>query len=73
MIAHADEQPGMIYIKTIVSIDRLEEAERAIRKTVEEVVESITQEEFDQARNALVNSMVDNFESNKHMALPLFS
>jgi zinc protease len=69
VVAQADEQPGMVFIKTIVSKDRLAEAERMIKEVMLQTIDSLTQEEFEQARNALINSLVDNFESNKQMAV----
>ena len=33
LIAGADEQPGMFQVRTIVSVDRLAEAEKAIKET----------------------------------------
>ncbi len=68
LLHHADEQPGMIFIKTIVSLDRLEEAEQAILKTIDAATDQIEQHELEQARNGLINSMVDNFESNGSIA-----
>lgn len=67
-ISGADEQPGMIYVSTIVSLDRLQEAEDLIKKTIDTVVDSITQEELDEARNAIVNSLISYFESNGAIA-----
>ena len=68
LLANADEQPGIVFIKTIVSLDRLTEAERAIKNLLEHVIDDITQEEIDSARNAILNSMVDNFETDRSMA-----
>jgi len=68
LVAGADEQPGMVMVKTIVSLDRLEEAEKAIRNTMLTTVDTITQEEFEQAKQALINSLVNNFTASKRMA-----
>jgi zinc protease len=68
LVAGADEEPGMFLVKTIVSLDRLEEAKAAIKKTMTEVVESVTEEELDRAKDTIVNSIVNNFASNKRMA-----
>ncbi|MBN1549232.1 insulinase family protein [Candidatus Babeliales bacterium] len=68
LIYGADEQPGMAYVRTIVSLDRLQEAENVIRKTIETVADSMTQDEFKQAQNALANALVDNFASNSSIA-----
>lgn len=67
-VAGADEQPGLVYIKTIVSNDRLNEAENLIAKTIDESKDMITEHDLEHAKNALVNSMVDHFESNESIA-----
>lgn len=71
IIAGADEQPGLVFIKTIVSNDRLEQAEKLIAHTLDQAKDMITQEDLDHARNAIINSMVDNFESNDTTAQAL--
>lgn len=68
LLANADEQPGMVLIKTIVSLDRLKEAERVITNTIHTVTDTVTPEEFTEARLAVVNSLVNNFETNLSMA-----
>ena len=68
LIAGADEQPGMLLVQTIVSLDRLDEAEKAIRATIEKAADSITQEEFEEAKRAVINAQVDNFASNYNIA-----
>lgn len=67
LTARADDQQGMVFIKTTVSIDRLKEAEELIKEAINSAAQNITNEEFLQARNALINSLVDNFESNRQM------
>lgn len=68
LLARSDKQPGIAFVKTIVSLDRLAQAEELIKKTINEAGNYIEDEEFSQARNALVNSLVDNFETNRQMA-----
>lgn len=68
LIGGSDEQPGMVFIKTIVSLDRLEEAKRIISKTINEVVDTITQEELDDAKQVIINGQVEQFCSNGRMA-----
>lgn len=67
-LAGADEQPGMFQIKTIVSLDRLEEAEKAISKVILSAVENLTDQEFEEAKRAIVNATLDNFSSNTNIA-----
>ena len=68
MIAGADEQPGIVFIRTIVSNDRLQEAEKLIQEAIAHAMEAITIDDIEHARNALINSLVDNFEANDAMA-----
>lgn len=68
LLANIDEQPGMVLIKTIVSVDRLAEAEKAISKTIATAADTITPDEFSQARHAILNSLMNNFESNSKIA-----
>ncbi len=68
LISAANEQPGMVLIKTIVSLDRLAEAEKVISQTLQTVTDSITPEEFEEAKNAIINANVYNFESNASVA-----
>ena len=69
LLANADEQPGMVYIKTIVSADRLEEAEKRIMETIDTAAQTISDDEYEQSQNALMNSLIDNFDSNSRIAL----
>jgi zinc protease len=68
LIAGAGEQPGMVLVKTIVSLDRLAEAEEVIKHVIETTADTITQEELEDAKRAVTNSLVDCFASNASMA-----
>jgi zinc protease len=68
LIAQSNEQPGMILVKTLVSRDRLNEAEKAIQDTLAHVADHITEQELAEAKNAILNSLMLNFESNGSMA-----
>ncbi len=68
LIAGADEQPGMIMVQTIVSLDSLSKAEEVIKKTIEVSADTIEKEEFEEARRAIINAQVDNFSSNYNIA-----
>jgi zinc protease len=69
LISRVDEQKGMIIVKTIVSPDRLKEAEHAIEKVIDTAVDTVEVHEFEEAQRAVANSLVDNFGSNYHIAL----
>jgi zinc protease len=68
LLANADEQPGMMLVKTIVSLDRLKEAEKAIKNTIDTVADSLTPQELQEAKLAILNSLMYNFESNGSIA-----
>lgn len=64
----ATEEPGMVIVKTIVSLDRLKEAEEAILKTIDTAADIIEEYEFDEAKRAILNSLANTFESNASIA-----
>ncbi|MBP6869308.1 insulinase family protein [Candidatus Babeliales bacterium] len=64
----ANEQPGMIMIKTIVSNDRLAEAEKAILYELDHAIDTMTSEEFERAKKAIIHSFVLKFETNTSKA-----
>ena len=68
LIGGADEEPGIFQVRTIVSLDRLGEAEKAIKNTIDTVADTLTQEEFEEAKRAVVNTLVDNFATNSATA-----
>lgn len=68
LVAGANEQPGKFWVKTIVSLDRLAEAERVIKETLAKMVPTITEKELNEAKDAIANALVTNFTSNASMA-----
>lgn len=68
LIAQAGEQPGMAMVKTIVSLDRLKEAQDVIKNTLRTAVNTISKQELQEAKNAIVNAAMLNFESNQGIA-----
>jgi len=68
LLMHTDDQPGMSFVRTIVSQDRLHEAELQIAETINTASQTITDDEYEQSLNALSNSLIDNFESNRRIA-----
>ena len=68
LLAYSAQQQGMVFIKTIVSCDTVNEAERIISESIDHAADTITDEEFTQARNAIISSLIDNFESNRQTA-----
>jgi zinc protease len=68
LLEHCDEQPGTIFIKTLVSIDRLAEAREALMNTIKHAADTIEDHELAQAKDAIIHSLVDNFSANRKMA-----
>lgn len=68
LLANADTQRGMALIKTIVSLDRLEQARKEIKHTINESVNTLTDDEVIQAQQAVINTLVDNFDNNRQIA-----
>lgn len=64
----AAEQPGMFYVKTIVSPDDLEEATRTIKETIDTVADSITDEEVEEAKRAILYSQVEMYNTSRAIA-----
>jgi len=69
LLHNAREAQGMVLIKTIVSADKAEQAQNLILKTIENFGNcGITDEEFSMAKNLLLVSSADLFDSNTQMA-----
>ncbi len=68
LIHNVSKQPGMLFIRTIVSNDRLKEAEQAIMNTIAEAHTKLDDHELVEARDAIVQNMISNFESNAAIA-----
>jgi zinc protease len=60
----SNEQPGMVFIKTIVSLDRLKEAQQLLHDLIDTVADSIEEYELQEAKRAILNALVGNFETN---------
>lgn len=68
VVSHASKQPGMVLVRTIVSQDRLEEAEARIKNTIDTGTDNLTDIEINSAINAVASTMIDNFDSNQKIA-----
>jgi len=73
LVVGVDEQPGMFQVRTLVSVDRLAEAEKAIKSTIDTVTDTLTEEELAEAKRAVVTSLVDRFVSNNDIAATFLS
>lgn len=68
LVSGANHQPGMIYIRTIVSHDRVLEAEKAIAQVLDTAIDDIPEDELQEAKNALINSFDALYDSNDSKA-----
>jgi len=68
LLARSGRQPGLVFVKTIVSLDRLGEAEKAIGDVIKESADTLQEDELQQAKQGLAHAMVDNFESYRQIA-----
>jgi len=68
LVMGATKQPGIMVVKTIVSPDKLSQSETLIEDAIKTGVDSFGQQEFVDARNALVNGIKDGFESGEQTA-----
>jgi zinc protease len=68
LVAKVTQEPGMIVVKTLISNDRLAEAEKALEQLIDKGAKTLTQEELVDAKNGIINSLVDYFASNMQIA-----
>ena len=68
LLAGAAQQPGLLFVKTLVSNDRLSEAEQQIKAVIDQGARGLTQEEHEEAQRSVINSLVDNFSNNSQIA-----
>lgn len=68
LISNADLEPGLILIKTVVSNDNLKVAENAIEELINNAIDRVTSNELYEAKNAIINSLVDLFSTNYRIA-----
>lgn len=68
LLLSATEQPGMMYIRTIVSNDKLEQAQQAILQVLDEAIDTITEEDLQTAKRAVLSSVDARYELNSDKA-----
>jgi zinc protease len=69
LVYGAGRAPGMVFLKTIVSLDKVSQAEKLIRKTVKDLQDNgISNVELVLAVRALMTASVRVFESNARIA-----
>lgn len=68
LLAHADEQPGMMYIKTLVNADKVTHAQEAIGEVLATCIDRFTTQDLQTAYRALANTIVDSYETTAALA-----
>jgi zinc protease len=68
LLAGVSKDAGMILVKALCSNENLGQAQDLIEATIKDGAAGLTEEELEQAQKAIINSLVDNFDSNKQMA-----
>jgi len=71
IVAGVGKQPGIAYFKTIVSPDRLQEAERSIKELIDKGASDMTDIELEEAKRATHATLVDAFATNRQTAASL--
>ncbi len=61
-------QPGMVFVYTLVSLDNLKAAEDAILGMMRTVADTITLEELEEAKRALLTNLVNRFDTSANIA-----
>lgn len=68
VVASSGKQPGMVLVRTIVSKDRLQEAQMRIKQAIDTGADGLSFDEIKSAINAISSTMIDNFDSNQKIA-----
>jgi zinc protease len=69
LVYGAREEPGLMYIKTLVTPDKVKKAKKLIIDALEKIKnQGLTQEEFLLAKNLFISSSIELFESNSNIA-----
>ena len=68
LIYQAEEDKGLIFIRTLISLDKLEEASQLIKKTIVESIDKFGEYELQEAKNVLSNTLMNIFETPAQMA-----
>lgn len=64
----SSELPGMIYLKTMVSHENCDEAQTLIQETISSATQLISRQKLQEAKNNVINQIINDFESNYEIA-----
>lgn len=65
VILGSSHQPGIVFAQTVVSLSNLKQAEKLIRDAFDTALDSMTEADLQIAKNGIINTMIDHFETNK--------
>ncbi|MEX0939791.1 MAG: pitrilysin family protein [Candidatus Babeliales bacterium] len=68
LLAYADNQQGLTYINTIVSNNRINETKQLIENIINNVADSITEQEVEDAKRMILYSIDDLYAKNRSIA-----
>jgi zinc protease len=68
LTAGSGRQPGMVTLETIVSKDRMAEAESLLNSLIDTVVDSVKEEELEEAKQVVLNSVIDAYSTSGSIA-----
>lgn len=68
LVSQSGKQPGMTLVRTIVSHDRLSEAENKIKNLIDAATIDFTADDIQSAVNAITSTTIDSFDSNRKIA-----
>jgi len=71
LLTNAHHEPGMTFIRAIVSGDRLSQAERELEELFKQKASSITDDELNEIKEAIAYGLHDHFSTNKARAMAL--
>ena len=71
LLAGAHTQPGMMFIRAIVSPDKLAQAEHLIGGVLDLGAAGTTAEDIDEAKRAVIGALIDNFATHQAIASSL--
>jgi zinc protease len=71
LVSSAGQEPGMAYIKTIVSPDRRVEAELKIKEVIDHGAAGVTDDELATAKRVVCEALIDSFATNRKVAASL--
>lgn len=68
LLAGSGKTPGIAYISTMVSNDRVDEVELMIKTLIDTVVDTITEQELSEAKEYILNIIPQHYSTNRSIA-----